>query len=97
MTACSRPCAGSSTRPRVGNRTVEASTTAEPAAVASAPFADRSPPRQVTTPAVTIAAPSAAAGALTRYVLGFNVSATGGLSGEAGSAITVTLPSGTAA
>ena len=47
----------------------------------------------VTTPAVTIAAPSAAAGALTRYVLGFNVSATGGLSGEAGSTITVSLPS----
>ena len=44
---------------------------------------------------MTIAAPSAAAGALTRYVLGFNVSATGGLSGEAGSTITVSLPFGT--
>ncbi|MDA0174518.1 hypothetical protein OJ998_35795 [Solirubrobacter taibaiensis] len=80
--------------PTVGSRTVEASTTAEPVAVASAPFGIVAA-APVTTPAVTIAAPSAAAGALTRYVLGFNVSASGGLSGEAGSDITVSLPFGT--
>ena len=44
-----------------------------------------------------IAAPSAATGALTRYVVGFSVSGTGGLSGEAGSSISVTLPAGTGA
>ena len=53
------------------------------------------PGGNVTTPTVSIAAPSAAAGALTRYVVGFRVSATGGLSGEAGSSISVTLPAGT--
>ena len=80
--------------PTPGNRTAAASTSAEPAVVNSALFATLAA-GQVTTPTVTIASPSAAAGALTRYVIGFNVSADGGLSGEAGSAITVNLPSGT--
>ena len=51
----------------------------------------------VNQPTVTIADPSAATGARTRYVIGFTVSATGGLSGEAGSEITLTLPAGTTA
>jgi len=41
------------------------------------------------------AAPTAAAGALTTYVVQFTTSASGGLSGHAGDTITVTLPSGT--
>ena len=49
----------------------------------------------MTTPTVTISDPSAAAGAKTRYVIGFTVSATGGLSNEAGSELTVVLPAGT--
>ncbi len=53
------------------------------------------PGGNVTTPTVSIAAPSPATGAQTRYVVGFSVSATGGLSGEAGSSITVDLPAGT--
>ncbi len=46
----------------------------------------------MTTPTVSIAAPSPATGALTRYVVGFRVSATGGMSGEAGSTSPSTCP-----
>ena len=49
----------------------------------------------VTTPTVSIAAPSPATGAQTRYVVGFRVSATGGLSGEAGSSDHRRSPGGT--
>jgi hypothetical protein len=44
---------------------------------------------------VSIATPSAAAGARTIYSVSFNVSATGALSGTANSAVTLTLPVGT--
>jgi hypothetical protein len=44
---------------------------------------------------VTISHPSAAAGALTTYAVHLKTSASGGLSGDAGDTITVTLPAGT--
>lgn len=77
-----------------GNRTVAASTSVETTQVNSSTF-NVLAGGQITTPTVTIASPSAAAGAVTRYVIGFNVSAAGGLSGEAGSTVTYTLPANT--
>jgi len=53
------------------------------------------PTSSVSNVTVTISSPSAAAGALTNYVVTFKASATGGLSGASGSTITVTVPSGT--
>ncbi len=49
----------------------------------------------VGTPVVINTQPSAAAGARTVYLVDFDLSATGGLAGEAGSRINLTLPAGT--
>ena len=78
-------------------KTVQVSTTSDTPAVVSSQFAIVTG-GSITPPAVTIDSPSAATGARTRYVIGFNVSGTtGGLSADAGSQITVTLPPGTSA
>ena len=50
---------------------------------------------QITQPTVSISSPSAAAGARTVYFVNFSTSATGGLSRQAVSQITVTFPTGT--
>lgn len=80
--------------PTVGVRGVGVSTTAEPITTSSDPFAIVAG-GPVTEPTLAIGSPSAAAGAVTRYVIGFTV--TGGLSAEANSRIAVTLPPGTGA
>ncbi|MDA0184717.1 hypothetical protein OJ997_30725 [Solirubrobacter phytolaccae] len=77
-----------------GGKTVAVSTTTDLPTVTST-AATVLPGGTVTAPTVSIADPSPAAGALTRHVVRFSVSATGGLSGEAGSRIAVTLPAGT--
>ena len=79
-----------------GGKTVSVVTSTDLTPVTSSSFTVV-PGGNVTTPTVSIAAPSPASGAQTRYVVGFRVSATGGLSGEAGSSISVTLPAGTGA
>ena len=53
------------------------------------------PSNQLSQPTVTIAPPSAGAGARTVYTVAFNTSATGGLSAAASSQITITLPADT--
>ena len=77
-----------------GAKTVSVSTTTDLPTVTSNAFTV-APAGALTTPTVAIADPSPATGAITRYVTDFRVSSTGGLSGEAGSSITVTLPAGT--
>ena len=74
--------------------TLTVSTTADTTAVTS-PSYTVTGAKGVSSPSVAISPPSAAAGALTTYSLGFATSSTGGLSGDAGSAITVKLPAGT--
>jgi hypothetical protein len=64
------------------------------AAVASAPL-PLPGAQSVASVTATNATPSAAAGARTVYDVAFTPSSTGGLSGEAGSEITLTLPTGT--
>ena len=44
---------------------------------------------------VTVASPTSAAGALTTYKLGFTTSVSGGMAGDTGSVMTITLPAGT--
>ena len=74
--------------------TLTVSTTADTTPVTSASYTVTGA-KGVSGPSVAISPPSAAAGALTTYSLGFVTSSTGGLSGDSGSAITVTLPPGT--
>lgn len=85
---------GLTNSPTVGVRGVGVSTTAEPITTSSDPFAIVAG-GPVSEPTLAIGSPSAAAGAVTRYVIGFTV--TGGLSAEANSRIAVTLPPGTGA
>ena len=59
---------------------------------AQSPLLTIEPGGQVRKPTLTVDSPSAAAGARTRYVITFSVSASGGLSAEAGSDIFVILP-----
>ncbi len=72
------------------NATVHTSADIDPA-IASFSVADANPISGVT---VDNASPSAAAGARTTYLVSFVTSATGGLSGDAGSEITIDLPPG---
>ena len=74
--------------------TVQVSTSSDTSPVTSPQFAITAahPIANVT---VGVASPSAAAGALTTYQVGFQTSASGGLSGNAGSTITIVLPAGT--
>jgi len=67
------------------------STTSHPTPVPSA-FFDTVPGGQLTQITLDNSAPSRAAGALTNYVLRFALSATGGLSAQANSRITITFP-----
>jgi hypothetical protein len=80
--------------PAAGNPTLTVSTTSDTSTVASAPYTVL-PANSLSTPSVDISSPSAGAGARTRYLVDFNVSATGGLSGAANSDVTVVFPSGT--
>jgi hypothetical protein len=77
-----------------GSRTVDVSTSSDPAPRTSAPFTIV-PARQVSRPTVDVGAPSAAAGARTQYVTRFTTSATGGLSNVGNSQITLKYPDGT--
>ncbi len=74
--------------------TLTVSTTSDTTALTS-PSYTVTAAKGVSCPSVAISPPSAAAGALTTYSLGLVTSSTGGLSGDAGSAITVKLPPGT--
>ncbi len=76
-------------------KTLTVSTTSDLPAVVSAPF-DVVAGNAVSQPGVVISAPSEAAGAQTAYVVSFSTSATGGMSADAASAITVNFPTGTA-
>ncbi len=80
--------------PTGNNKTVTVSTTSDLPTVTSNTFAivDGG---QVTKPTVTIADPSPATGARTLYNVNFKLSATGGMSSEAGSQLFITLPPGT--
>jgi hypothetical protein len=73
---------------------VSVTTTSDIAAAPAGVF-DVIPGGSVTSPAVDISAPSAAAGAVTQYTVDFATSTTGALSADAGSQITVDFPSGT--
>src|SRR5688572_17894753 len=73
-----------------GNYTADVSTTSDTDTVTSAPF-NVAAANQLTGLTVANAVPSPGAGARTRYVVDFNASATGGMSGAANSNITVTF------
>ena len=77
-----------------GNYTVNVATTSDTAAVTSPNF-NVATANQLNTLTLANATPSPGAGARTRYQADFNVSATGGMSGQANSNISVTFPSGT--
>jgi hypothetical protein len=76
------------------DKQITVSTTSDPATVASAPY-DVVPAGTVSAATVANGSPSAAAGARTRYVIAFAVSATGGLADNANSRLSVTFPAGT--
>jgi hypothetical protein len=69
-------------------------TTSDPALIFSPDFTVL-PANALTNVTVANADPTAAAGARTRYVVGFTVSATGGLSSGANSRLDFTFPTGT--
>ncbi len=73
---------------------VKVTTTSDTVEVPSSGYAITSP-REPGSATVTDGSPSSAAGALTDYTVAFKTSATGALSGAAGSSITIVLPSGT--
>ncbi len=77
-----------------GTKTLTVATTSDTAPVTSAGYAVTSA-GQVSQPTVSDTPPSPAAGALTTYLVGFTTSASGGLSGDASSQITIVLPAGT--
>src|SRR4051812_5245257 len=82
------------TNPPAGSPTLTVSTATDTAVVPSRPYTiDAAHP--ISTPAVSIASPSDAAGARTIYTIGFTTSSTGGLSYDANSQITLTFPAGT--
>jgi hypothetical protein len=76
------------------NKTVTVATSSDPPAVASTPFSVV-PAGAVSAVTAANGSPSAAAGARTRYVVGFTLSATGAISAAANSRIGVTFPAGT--
>jgi hypothetical protein len=80
--------------PAGSGKQVSVSTTSDVPTVSSGGFTI-DPRQQLTKPTVSIANPSPATGARTRYVVTFSVSTSGGMSAEAGSQMTVTLPQGT--
>ena len=77
-----------------GSKLLQVDSTTDDADPATSPSFAVVGANQIGTPAVAIADPSTAAGARTRYVSTFTVSNTGGLSAEAGSQLTITLPGG---
>ncbi len=76
------------------NETVKVATTSDVVEVPSNGYAITSA-REPGAATVTDDAPSSAAGALTDYTVAFKTSATGALSGAAGSTITIKFPAGT--
>jgi hypothetical protein len=76
------------------DKTVAIATTSDLPTIASTQFRTVAG-GQATQPGVVIGSPSAAAGAQTSYAVSFSTSATGGLSADAASRITVDFPSGT--
>jgi hypothetical protein len=77
-----------------GAETVTVGTSSDLPAIASTAF-EIGKGQEITQPSVAIDDPSAAGGARTRYVVDFKLSSSGGMSAEAGSEITLTLPPGT--
>ena len=82
------------TNPGAGSPVVTVSTTSDPSAVQSAPFSVVAA-NPVSGVSVDNTAPTTAAGGQTIYTIGFTVSATGGLSRVANSALTLGFPAGT--
>src|SRR3954471_17816497 len=82
------------TNPPAGSPTLTVSTTTDTAVVPSTPYTIDAA-HAITTPTVSIANPSDAAGARTIYAIGFTTSSTGALSYDANSQITLTFPAGT--
>ncbi len=80
--------------PGVGTYTLKVSTSAD-ATVVTSPTYSVVAGHSLSNLTVAMSSPSAAAGALTTYKVGFKASSTGGLSGEAGSTIKVVFPAGT--
>src|SRR3954454_10231887 len=82
------------TNPPAGSPTLTVSTTTDTAVVSSTPYTiDAAHP--ITTPAVSIAEPTDAAGARTVYTIGFTTSSTGAMSYDANSQFTLVFPAGT--
>src|SRR3954454_16726621 len=82
------------TNPPAGSPTLTVSTTTDTAVVPSTPYTiDAAHP--ITTPAVSIAEPTDAAGARTVYTIGFTTSSTGAMSYDANSQFTLVFPAGT--
>src|SRR5262245_13350012 len=75
------------TNPAVGSYTLTAKSTTDTQDAVSPAYQIVSR-GSITKPSVTIGTPSPAAGAQTNYVIGFTLSADGGMSSDAGSAIT---------
>jgi RHS repeat-associated protein len=80
--------------PPPGTYQLEVSTSSDPTAVASNSYTTvaNNPVSNVT---ASITGPTAAAGGLSGYTVGFNLSATGGMSNAVGSVITLQFPAGT--
>jgi hypothetical protein len=77
-----------------GTKTLKVSTTSDATAVTS-PSYTITAAKSLTNVTVAVSPPSSAVNALTTYNIGFTTSTTGGLSGTAGSSITIVLPAGT--
>jgi hypothetical protein len=77
-----------------GDETVKVATSSDTTQVPSGGYGITAA-REPGAATVTDGSPSSAAGALTDYTVTFKVSATGGLSGTAGSSITIEFPAGT--
>lgn len=82
------------TNPSAGSYTLQVSTSADTAQVSSLSYTITAA-MGVSNATVAVSSPSSAARALTTYQVGFTTSSTGGLDGNAGSTITITLPAGT--
>ena len=74
-----------------GAKTLTVATTTDTPTVTSTPYTVVAG-NSITTPTVSISDPSAAAGAKSNYVIAFGVSATGGMSADAGSRVRVPDP-----
>ncbi len=80
------------TNPTAGSRNLDVSTTSDTTPVTSGSYSVVAA-NQLTSVSLTLDSP--VAGSTTRWIVGFNASATGGLSSAANSRITVRYPSGT--